>query len=86
MVRSLEVKKDFFHPKKDNEELLDLEVPYLSVIGALMYLANYTQPNITFLINLQNTTLHQLKDIGIESNMYYNNMGLFYLEGSESQS
>ena len=29
--------------------------------------------------------LHQLRDIEIKSNMYYNDMGLFYLEGSKSQ-
>ena len=42
VVRSLEVTKDPFRPKEENEELLGLEVPYLSAIGALMYLANYT--------------------------------------------
>ena len=51
VVRSLEVNKDSFRPKK-NEELLGLEVPYLSAIGALMYLANCTRPNIAFSINL----------------------------------
>ena len=42
VVRSLEVTKDPFRPKEENEELLGPEVPYLSAIGALMYLANYT--------------------------------------------
>ena len=42
VVRSLEATKDPFRPKKENEELLGPEVPYLSAIGALMYLANYT--------------------------------------------
>ena len=42
IVRSLEVKKDLFHLKEDDEELLDPEVPYYSVIGALMNFANYT--------------------------------------------
>ena len=42
IVYSLEVKNDLLCPKKDNEELLGLEVPYLSVIGMLLYLANYT--------------------------------------------
>ena len=41
----------FILAKKD-EELLGLEVPYLSVIGALMYLANYTCPDIAFFVNL----------------------------------
>lgn len=35
---------------KDDKHL-NQEVPYLSVIGVLMYLANYTQPNITFVVN-----------------------------------
>ena len=39
---SLDVKKDPFLPQEDDEETLDPEVPYLSAIGALMYLANYT--------------------------------------------
>jgi len=29
-------------PQENDEDLLSLEVPYLSVIRALMYLANYT--------------------------------------------
>ncbi|KAL0285431.1 UNVERIFIED_CONTAM: Transposon Ty1-MR1 Gag-Pol polyprotein [Sesamum radiatum] len=41
-VRSLDVNKDLFRP----------EVSYLSAIGALMYLANNTQPDITFLVIL----------------------------------
>jgi hypothetical protein len=28
------------------------EVPYLSVIGALMYLANCTKPDIAFAVNI----------------------------------
>ena len=74
IVYSLKVKKDIFCPKEDNEELLDPEIPYLSVIGALMYLVNYTRLDIV---------LHQLKDIGIKLIMYYNNMSLCYSEGSE---
>ena len=52
VVRLLEVTKDPFRPKEENEELLGPEVPYLSAIGALMYLANYTRPDIAFLVNL----------------------------------
>ena len=37
IVRSLEVKNDIFHLKEDNKELLGPEVPYYSVINALMY-------------------------------------------------
>ena len=52
VVRSLEVTKDSFRTKEENEELLGPEVPYLSIIGALMYFANYTRPNIAFSVNL----------------------------------
>ena len=41
-----------FRPKEENEELFGREVPYLNAIGALMYLTNYTQPDIAFLVNL----------------------------------
>ena len=40
IVRSLDVKNDPFRPQEDNEETLGLEIPYLSAIVALMYLAN----------------------------------------------
>ncbi|KAL0411519.1 UNVERIFIED_CONTAM: Secreted RxLR effector protein [Sesamum latifolium] len=52
VVRSLYVKKDPFRPRESDEELLDPEVPYLSAIGALMYLANHTRPYITFVVDL----------------------------------
>lgn len=40
VVRSLNVNKDPLHPCEGDEELLDPEVSYLNVIGALIYLAN----------------------------------------------
>ena len=52
VVRSLDVKKDPFRPKEEDEELLGAEYPYLSAIGALMYLANGTRPDIAFVVNL----------------------------------
>ena len=52
VVRSLDVKKDLFRPCEKCEELLGPEVPYLSAIGALMYLANCTRPDIAFSVNL----------------------------------
>ena len=52
VVRSLVVNKDPFLPKEENEELFGPKVPYLSAIGALMYLTNYTRPNITFSVSL----------------------------------
>ena len=52
VVRSLDVKKDPFRPRESDEELLGPEVPYLSAIGALMYLAGHTRPDISFAVNL----------------------------------
>ena len=52
VVQSLDVKKNPFRPKEDGEAMLGPEVPYLSAIGALMYLANCTRPDIRFSVNL----------------------------------
>jgi hypothetical protein len=42
IVKSLDMNKDPFRLWEDDEKLLDPEVPYLSAIGALMYLTNNT--------------------------------------------
>ena len=52
VVQSLEADKDPFRPKGDDEEVLGLEVPYMSTIGALMHLENCTRPDIAFAVNL----------------------------------
>ena len=52
VVRSLDVKNDLFCPYEKNKELHSSEVPYLSVICALLYLANCTHPDIAFFVNL----------------------------------
>ena len=39
IVRSLDAKRDPFRPKKEDEEILEPEVPYLSAMDALLYLA-----------------------------------------------
>ena len=52
VVRSLVKEKDHFRPQEENEELLGPEVPYLSAIGALIYLANSTRPDIAFAVSL----------------------------------
>jgi hypothetical protein len=38
-------------PRQEGEEVLGAEYPYLSVIGALMYLANNTRSDIAFTVN-----------------------------------
>jgi hypothetical protein len=52
VVQSLDVKKDHFRSREDDEEILNPEVPYLSALCTLMYLANCTRLDIAFLVNL----------------------------------
>ena len=49
VIHSLDVKNDSFRPCENCEKLQGLELLYLSVIDAFMYLANYTCPYIFFL-------------------------------------
>ena len=42
VVISLGLDTDPFRPKMDDKDVLGPEVPYLSAIGALMYLASHT--------------------------------------------
>ena len=52
IVRSLDPENDPLRPKDDDKDVLETEVPYLSTIGALLYLAQCTRPNISFTMNL----------------------------------
>ena len=52
IVRTLDPKKDSFRPLEDGEKILGHEVPYLNTIGALLYLAQCTRPDIAFSVNL----------------------------------
>ncbi|KAI5671425.1 hypothetical protein M9H77_11789 [Catharanthus roseus] len=63
VIQSLDVAKDPFQPQEEDEELLGPEVPYLSAIDALMYLANNTRPDISFAINLLER--YRTKDFGL---------------------
>ena len=92
VVRSLEVIKDPIRPKEENEELLGPEVPYLCAIGALMYLTNYTRPDITFSVNLlarYSTAPTKRHWNGIKHILRYlrgtSDMGLFYSKAMEQQ-
>jgi hypothetical protein len=51
IVRALENDKDLFKPREEGEDVLGQEYPYLSVIGALMYLTNNTRFSIAFAVN-----------------------------------
>jgi len=42
VVRSLDIEKDPFRPREEEEKILGPHVPYISAIVALMYLANST--------------------------------------------
>ncbi|RVX04725.1 Retrovirus-related Pol polyprotein from transposon RE1 [Vitis vinifera] len=92
VVRSLDVKNDPFRPCKKDEELLGPEVPYLSAIGALMYLANCTRPDIAFSVNLlarYSSAPTRRHWNGIKHILRYlrrtTDMGLFYSRESKQQ-
>ena len=92
VVRSLDVKNDSFRPCEKDEELLGPEVPYLSAIGALMYLVNCTRPNIAFSVNLlarYNSAPTRRHWNGIKHILRYlcgtTSMGLFYSRESKQQ-
>jgi hypothetical protein len=51
IIHALEKDTGPFKPKQEGEEVLGAEYPYLSVIGALMYLANNTRLGIVFVLN-----------------------------------
>jgi hypothetical protein len=85
VVRSLDVEKDLFTPRKEEEEILRPHVPYLSAIGALMYLTHSTRLDITFAVNLlarhsAAPTKHHW--VGVKTILRYLNstrdFGLFY--------
>ena len=95
VVKSLDMKKDLFRPREDDEELLGPEVPYLSAIRALMYLASNTRPNISFDVNLLarysfsptrrhwNRIKHILRYLRrtMDMSLYYSNLSKSYLIG-----
>jgi hypothetical protein len=52
VVRLPDVKKDPYRPRENNEKAIGPEVPYLSAIGFLMYLANKMRHDIVFFVNI----------------------------------
>jgi len=85
--RSLNVEKDPFRPCEDDEDLLGPEIPYMSVIGGLMYLANYTRPDIAFTTNFlakYNSSLTRRHWNGTKHIFRYRKKGFFNLDYSKS--
>jgi len=85
VVRSLDIEKDPFRPREEEEEILGPHVPYLSAIGALMYLANSTRPDIAFAVNLlarHSAAPTKRHWVGVKTVLRYLNgtrdLGLFY--------
>lgn len=53
VVQSLENNLDVFKKCQEHEQTLGFDIPsYLSTINALMYLANQSRPDISFVINV----------------------------------
>ena len=92
VVWPLDVKNDPFRPCKKSEEVLGPKVPYISVFGALIYLANCTCLNIAFYVNLlarYSSTLTWRHWNGIKHMLCYLRetayIGLFYSRESKQQ-
>jgi hypothetical protein len=90
VVQSLELNTDQFRPQ-DGEEILGPHYPYLSAIGALMYLANCTRPNIAFAVNLlarHSAALTKRHWTGVKHILRYVNgtrdLGLFFQRNLDS--
>jgi hypothetical protein len=91
VVRSLDMEKDPFRPREEKEEILGSNYPYLSAIGALMYLANSTRPDIAFAVNLlarYSAAPTKRHWAGVKHILRYLNgtrdFGLFYARGQDS--
>ena len=87
------MKNDPFDPCEKDEELIGPEVPYLSTIVALMYLASCTRSDIAFHVNLlarYNSAPTKRHWNGIKHILCYNlrgtnDMSLFYSTESKKQ-
>ncbi|XP_070667497.1 secreted RxLR effector protein 161-like [Malus domestica] len=91
VVRTLNAKRYPLHPNEDEEEILEPELPYLSAIGALLYLAQCTRPDISFAVNLlarYNNAPTRRHWNGVKNIFHYlkgtTDLGLFYTHESSS--
>ena len=92
VVRSLDINTDPFRPQENDEELFGDETSYLSAIGALMYLANNTRPDICFAVSLLarfSSSPTKRHWNGVKHILRYlrgtMDMGLFYSNESKSE-
>ncbi|KAM2126674.1 hypothetical protein ACFX1R_006666 [Malus domestica] len=80
VIRSLDAKRGLFRSKEDDEEILELEVPYLSAICTLLYLAQCTRPDISsLLIFWPDTIMHQQADTGLALKTYSVTLGVLHI-------
>ncbi|KAM2835104.1 hypothetical protein PS2_032067 [Malus domestica] len=93
VVRSLDAEQNPLYPKEDDKEILEPEVPYLSAIGALLYLAQCTRPDISFDVNLlarDSNAPTRRHWTGMKDIFHYlkgtTDLGLFYPYGSSSDA
>jgi hypothetical protein len=91
VVRSLKPDSDLFGPRRENEKVLSEKYPYEEAIGALLYLANCSRPDIAFAVSVlaryasQPTKRHWS---GIKQLLRYlvgtTNYGLMYRRGASA--
>lgn len=71
-VRSLNSKKDIFRPKENDGDIISPKVPYLNTIEALLYLTQYTRPDIAFSVPLlARFSFAPIPDSKITSNIFF---------------
>lgn len=83
-----------YHPADDDDEILEPEVPYLSIISALLYLNNCARLDISFTANLlarysyapTRSRWNDIKDIFRYPYSGMTDMGLFYPYASRNGS
>ena len=71
VMQSSDLKKEEFKPCNEEDKWLGPTTSYVATIGALMYLANFTRPDIAFAIFLVIFSVKPTNGTGMASNMSY---------------